>query len=483
MSKKQDVSRRDFMRKAAKVTAGATVATTAASRQAKASTYKSIMPQSVMGANEKIRTGHIGVGNMGTRDLRFVMLRDDMQPIAVCDLFPKYTMRASQIVENKYDAPTQHTYFEELIENKDIDAMVVVTPDHWHTIPAIMAIEAGKDVYCEKPLCTTIGEAQAISAVVKNSKQVYQSGTMQRSGVYFQEAVQMIQEGYIGKVGRVECWNNDWAKIEGVGDVPDSDPPDWLDWDRYLGWTPKVPYNKNRYIYNFRWFVNYSGGKLTDWGAHLIDIALWAMGEDKKPRAVTAGSGNFILQDNRTTPDTLEVTWEFDDYLLSFSNRAWNPDWLASLDDISDRNEDPEWALALANSPGHGIMFHGTLGSMRVDRRGYEVFPFSKNGGCERVSKLDAEEMDMNVGHWQNFAECIRDRKDPICHVDVARTTATTCIMGKCAYLADAKLKWDAENERFTGGDAEAVKLANDWAYRDYQNGWSLKKPYYKDWA
>ncbi len=468
MSKKNDVSRRAFMRDAAKVAAGVTAGSAVATKTARADVYKSIMPQSVMGANEKIITGHIGVGNMGKRDLQFVVMRDDTQPVAVCDLFPKFTQQASQIVQSKgHPAPTEHTKFEEVIENKDIDVVVIVTPDHWHTVPAMMAIDAGKDVYCEKPLCTTIEEAKAIKAKVREKKAVYQSGTMQRSGPYFQEAVQMIQDGYIGKIGRVECWNNDHSTIEGIGDPPDEEPPSWLDWERYVGWTPKVPFNKNRYIYNFRWFKDYSGGKITDWGAHLLDVAIWAMGDEKPIRRVTAASGNLILQDNRTTPDTLDTFWEFDDYILSFSNRAWNPDWLEGTD---------------LGSPGHGIFFHGTLGSMRVDRLGYQVYPFRDNGGCEPKAFREALEMDMNVGHWQDFMECVRTRKDPICNVDVAYRTVVTCITGKCAYIANAKLDYDAEEDKFVG-DSEAVKLANEWAYRPYENGWSLKAPYYEGWA
>ncbi|NUM56628.1 MAG: Gfo/Idh/MocA family oxidoreductase [Candidatus Hydrogenedentes bacterium] len=477
MSKKQDVTRRDFIRGAAKAAAGVTAGAAAAqTAQASPEVFKRILPQTIIGANEKIRTGHIGVGGMGTRNLQIVMNRDaqDIQPIMVCDLFPTYTKRAVQLVskgvgKGGFDPPTETAKFEEVIANKDVDAVVVVTPDHWHTIPTLMAIDAGKDVYCEKPLCATIEEAIAVRDKVKNSKQVYQSGTIQRSGKYFQEAVEMIKSGYIGKVGRVECWNHDESTIEGIGN-PTDPKPEWLDWDRYIGWTPKVEYNKNRYIYNFRWFTDYSGGKITDWGTHLLDIAIWAMGQDKQPKNVTASSGNLILADNRTTPDTLDVFWEFDDYILSFSNRAWSPDWW--YDQVGEKK---------VPSPGHGIFFHGTLGTMRVDRLGYAVYPFganSKLGKAEPKSVRDALEGDMNVAHWQNFADCVRSRQSPICNIDVAFQTAVICLTGKCAYLANQKLQWDANALKFAGKDADAVKVANEWAYRPYQNGWSLKAPY-----
>jgi predicted dehydrogenase len=465
MSKTHGVSRRDFIKGAATAAAGVGTGC-ATTRVARADVYKSILPQTIIGANEKIRTGHIGLGGMGTRDLMFVNDRADMQPIAVCDLEPKKREGAKQIVSNKWPAPTTHVYFEEVIENKDVDAVVVVTPDHWHTLPSIMAMEAGKDVYCEKPMSTTIGESQATREVVHRTKRVYQSGTMQRSGVYFQEAIHLVQSGYIGKVGRVETFNYDrGAKIEGIGNPPDADPPEFLDWDRFIGWTPKVPFNPNRYIYNFRWFTDYSGGKITDWGAHLIDIALLAMGSEKWPKSITAMSGKYILTDNRTTPDTLEVCWDFGDYLLSFSNRAWNPDW----------HQD---------SMGHGIVFHGTLGTMYVDRKGYTVYPFRENGGCEPISKRDGEEMAMNVGHWENFAKCIRERNlKPTSDVDTSYHTLAVCIMGKCAYLAGDRLFWDAEKERFDGKNKDAVKIAQEWGFREYDNGWSLKAPYCKNWS
>lgn len=487
MSDTNDVSRRDFLRGAAQTAAGVSAGAAAVqTAQASPGVYKRILPQTVIGANEKILTGHIGLRylqelgpGMGFRNLQIVMSRQarDIQPVVLCDLYPKFTEQAAQRVINGfglggYPAPIETTKFEEVIANKDVDAVVIATPDHWHTIPTLMAIDAGKDVYCEKPLCTTIEEAIVVRDKVKNSKQVYQSGTIQRSGAYFQEAVDMIKKGYIGKVGRVECWNHDDSNVGGIGN-PTGTKPDWLDWERYIGWTPKVDYNANRYIYNFRWFTDYSGGKITDWGTHLLDIAIWAMDETKPPRRVTASGGNLILQDNRTTPDTLDVFWEFDDYILSFSNRAWCPDWWA---------EDPAKPEVRRD---HGIFFHGTFGTMRVDRKGYAVYPFAANsavGKAEPIAKRNAEEPPMNNAHWDNFADCVRTRKLPICNVDVAFQTAKICLTGKCAYLAKASLQWDDAALKFAGNDAEAVKVANDWAYRPYQNGWSLTSPYCDKW-
>ena len=460
MEGKKPVSRRDFIRDAAKVAAGVAVVSKAAHATGP-KVYKSVLPQTVLGANEKILTGHIGLGGMGKRNLQFCMLRDDIQPVALCDLKPLHVEQGLHIVANKYESakPSSHVFFEEVIENKDIDAVVVVTPDHWHTIPAMMACDAGKDVWCEKPLTTTIPEGRALVEAVRRNNRVLQCGNFQRSGPHFQEVVQLVQSGYIGEIARVETWIHDGTPIEGMGNPPDEAPPEWLDWDRYLGWTPKVPYNVNRYLYNFRWFLEYSGGKMTDWGAHLIDIVLWAMGEEKKPKSVTAMGGKFVMTDNRTTPDTLEVLYDFGDYILSFSNRVYNG--------FVERNR-------------YGIMFHGTLGTLYADRKGYEVFPQKANGGCEPKKVENVREGDMNQAHWQNFVDCLKSRQDPISHVESAHNTATVCHIGTTAYVAGGRLEWDAEEERFHGKDKAAVKRAHKWAYREYENGWKLKAPYFK---
>lgn len=469
------MNRRNFIR-----AAGAGALAGFAANKAHASVYKSILPASVMGANEKILTGHIGTGGMGRADLGFVLMRDDMQPIALCDCYSKNLERGSQILSQKFPDFSQHKDFRELLENKDIDVVVIATSDHWHCLCTLHAADAGKDIYCEKPLSTTIEEGNAMVEAVRRNKVVFQGGNMQRSGKHFQEAVQLVWDGYIGDVARVETWSYDNGPIAGIG-MGDSDISKYeVDWDFHQGWVEHRPFNTNRWIYNFRWFLEYSGGKITDWGAHLIDIGLWGMGEDKQPKRISASGGKYLIQDNRTTPDTLEVSWEFDDYLLTFSNRVWNPQLLDGT--MSD----------------HGIVFYGTKGLLRVDRGGYKVMPFPNNGGCEEKKAPGGP---LNEPHWENFVECVRSRKDPISKVEVLNNTSRVCHMGTCAYVAGARwasgaemkngelpdeapasggatIEWDHEDQKFTGGDTEAVAKANMWGYREYKNGWSLKAPY-----
>jgi predicted dehydrogenase len=454
MSRKH-LSRRDFMKKTAGVAAAAgTVAST--TKTASASIVKNLMPATVMGANERILTGHIGLGGMGKRDLQLAINTKMIQPIHTCDLISSFANQGADITQGmgNYNRPETTTRFEEVIENKDVDAVVIVTPDHWHTIPTIMACEAGKDVWTEKPLTTTIGEGRPVMKAVRDNKTVFQCGNFQRSGQHFQDVVQMIQEGYIGKVARVETWYHD-PVLKPMSPGKTSPAPPF--WDRYLGWTETVPYNSNRFLYNFRWFLNYSGGKMTDWGAHLIDIALWAMGEDNPPLEVTAMGGNFVIDDERTTPDTLEVNYKFKNYILSFSNRVYNG--------VTDEP-----------SP-HGIRFHGDKGTIYCDRKGYKVT--ASNSDIVELKVEDVKEGTMNAGHWNNWVDCIKTRKDPICFVESAFNTAKVCHMGTSAYVAGGKLGWDDENLKFTGTDEAAVTKANDWAHRPYQNGYSLEKGKY----
>lgn len=453
------LSRRAFISKAAGVAAGVTAAA-AVAKTAKADIYKSILPSSILGANEIIRTGHIGTGGMGRANLGFVLQRDDIRPIALCDLYRKNLERGAQMVSQKYQDFTKHHDFREILDNKDVDAVVIATPDHWHCLCTLHAADAKKDIYCEKPLSTTIEEGRAMIDAVRRNNIVFQGGTMQRSGSHFQEAVELVRSGYIGKVARVETFNHEDKPIEGIGPGED-DQAKWekegLDWDFHQGWVEHKPFNTNRWIYNFRWFLEYSGGKITDWGAHLVDIALWAMGEEKQPKSIIAKGGKYVLTDNRTTPDTLEVIWEYDDYILTFDNRVYN-------------------AYLPQGYSDHGILFHGTLGTLRVDRGGYEVYPVPNNGGCEPKKQTGSP---LNEPHWQNFCDCVRSRKDPVITVETLHNTTRTCHMGTCSYVAGGQLLWDAKNEKFLGDD-EVAKKGNAWAYRPYLNGWSLKAPYQK---
>ncbi|MCP4644276.1 MAG: Gfo/Idh/MocA family oxidoreductase [bacterium] len=461
MSKKKNVSRRDFMKGAAQGAAGTAAVGVTAKAAAGTKVYKSILPQTVIGANEVIRTGHIGTGIMGFGNLRYVLQRDDMLPVAVCDIYPPHKMRAAQMAGQKNPDITNHHHYEEIIENKDVDAVVIATSDHWHALPAIAACDAGKAVYCEKPMTTTIDEARHVLAAAKRNNTIFQGGTLQRSGEALQEAVQMLRDGYIGDVFHVDTWYHDGNLPPGLGKPEDGDPPEGCDWDLHQGWVGRVPFNENRWLYSFRFFLDYAGGRLTDWGVHLVDIAMWALNEgNEMPKSVTAQGGNFAMLDNRTTPDTFDTTWEFDKYTVNFGHRAAN-------------------AYPEAKESSHGMVFHGWKGTLVMSRAGYKVYPQERKAKTGATIPVCAEKELVQKGnlyalHFANFAESIKEGKQPVSNAQALYNSTVACHMATCAYVGGGKLFWDNDTEKFVGGDPEATKKANEWAYRPYENGYKL---------
>jgi len=493
---KEKQTRREFIRRAAMAGAATGAAAVAMKTASATEPYaKSFFTGAILGANEKIRTGHIGLGGMGSADLKFTIMNGSFAPIMLCDLrIPHVEQRVMKMFGSPPRGAKIVKDFREVIDNPDVDAVVIATPDHWHCLPVLHAADAGKAIYCEKPLCTTLAEAHAMLKKVKEKGVVFQGGTMQRSGKHFQQAVEMVRSGAIGKVARIETFSLDNTPITGIG-PGDTDASKYiekgLDWDFHQGWVEHKPFNTNRWVYNFRWYLDYSGGKITDWGAHLMDIALMAMGDTLQPKSVTAMGGKYLMQDSRTTPDTLEVLYRFDDFILSFTNRVWNP---LTFD---------------GNQPDHGIVFYGERGIIRVSRMGLDVYASPQNQtdtAKTEPAHIDPEvpdpEQALNKPHWQNFADSIRGLATPASSIDVLFNTTRVCHIGTCAYVAGAHfasgfafdgtslpdeapthggctLEWNAETQRFTGGDAEAVKRANNFGYRPYQNGWSLEPPYH----
>ena len=309
---------------------------------------------------------------------------------------------------------------------------------------------------------------EAMVAAAKRNNTVFQCGTIQRSGDHFKEAIEIVKSGTLGQIGHVHTFSIDMLAPTGIGNPPDvTDPEKWKSygpWETYQGWVEHKPFNVNRWLYNFRWFYDYAGGKLTDWGVHLVDIVLSAMGEDKPPKTVSASGGKFIITDNRTTPDTINVSWEFDSYLLTFTNRVWN-----------------SYGDQIAPADNHGIIFYGTKGSLKLSRAGYKLIPGANQQYVPEPGEYESAEAKENTSasvlyepHLENFINCIRSGEKPISHVESCHNSSTVCHIGNAAYLAGAKLTWDAAAEQFTGGPTEAVQKANEWIARPYQNGYTL---------
>jgi len=404
----------------------------------------------IVGANEKIVVGFVGTGGMGRSNMKDFLKMPEVEVAAVCDVFHPNLDEASKMTGGKA-SPLKD--FRRIIDNKDVDVVVVSTPDHWHALPMIYACDAGKDVYVEKPVSLTIHEGRKMVEAARRNKRVVQVGTQQRSGKHFQRAAELVRNGKIGKVSYVRAWNFENQHPNGIGNPPDTPPPADLDWDLWLGPAPKVPYNKNRALYTFRWFWDYAGGKLTDWGVHLLDVVQWAMNVEY-PQAVSASGGKFYLQDNRETPDTLAVTYEYPTFLCLYENRECNGTPL--------------------DGHGYGITFHGTDGTLFIDRGGFEITPDKRRDKdkkmVDRMEGMKEENSnDQHLTHVRNFLDCVKSRQMPASDIEIAHRSTSTCHLGNIALRSNAKITWDGQREQIVGNAA-----ASKFLRKEYRNSWKL---------
>ncbi len=439
-----EINRRDFMKRAGLTTVGASLVI-------------SSIPAKVLGANEKVIVGVIGTGRQGIGDLKAFQKQPEVEIAAVCDVYQPNLDQAVKATDGK--AKTCRD-FREIVDRKDIDVVIVGTPDHWHALHTVLACQAGKDVYVEKPICTRLEEGKHMVEAARKYNRVVQVGTQQRSGIHFQKAVELVQDGMIGKVSFVRTWNYSNEYPEGIGNPTDSDPPSTLDWDMWLGPAPKLAFNWNRFGVGDRWstfryFWDYAGGMMTDWGVHLLDIVQWAMKVDG-PNAVTASGGKWYVQDNRETPDTLQVTYEYPGFVCTYENRTCNGNSMYGK--------------------GYGIEFHGTEGTLFVDRSGFEVHPEKRHlgKGGKEVSRTASMQMDSandeHFDHVRNFLDCVKSRKRPISDIEIGHRSTSTCLLGNVAYRSKERIVWDVANQRLVQGNSEAKKLLA----REYRAPWKL---------
>lgn len=406
----------------------------------------------VRGANDKTNIAFIGMGKMGRSNLSFAMRQDNVVVSAVCDIYDRNLNWAVELAKKGNQAPKPIRDFREILADKSVDAVCISTPDHWHAYMTVEACKAGKDVFVEKPICVTVDEGVKMVQAARKYKRVVQAGTMQRSARHFQQAAEIVQSGRLGNITFVRTWNYGHAPAEGQGNPPDSEPPAGLDWDMWLGPAPKRPFNTNRfgvdpedrYFSRFRWFWDYAGGMMTDWGVHWLDIVQFAFKEEM-PASIAAMGGKFYLKDNRDTPDVLQVTYEYPGFIAVYENRESN-------------------AQSMFNKGG-GILFHGTEGTMFVDRREFTIVP-------ERGSKLTEETVKATGGgnreHWANFLECMRTREKPTSDVETCQRSTTTCLLGNVALRS--RLHLDFDPQKWTVAQAEARKYLT----REYRKPWKL---------
>jgi len=429
MSRKDLMNRRRFLRGAA----GAACAGIA---------MPSIVPASVFGAqapSNRIVMGAIGVGSQGTGDMRgFLSKESQVQMVAVCDVDEGHLDGAKQIVNQKYGNNDCKAYkdFCELIGRGDLDAVQLAMPDHWHAIPAIAAARAGLDIHGQKPLARTIREGRAICDAVHRYGRIWQTGSQQRSDYKFRRACELVRNGRIGKIRKIEVGlptgsATDVKKVQ--------EPPEGLDWNFWLGPAPKVPYRGVAH-WNWRWIMDYSGGQLTDWAGHHIDIAHWGMGWDYTGPVEIEGKGNYPNEGLYNVPTEYKFTCKYADGTV----------------------------MTVANNQQltQGAKWYGETGWIHVNRGGLRA-------SDEKILKEEIGPNEIRLyesrDHKQNFLDCVKSRKLPICPVEVGHRSISVGLLGEIAMLTGRKIRWNPETEQITG-DAEASALLG----RSYREPWVL---------
>ena len=421
MSVPTSADRREFLRRAA----AALAAPTAASAAAAAPLY---VPASSFGANDRVATAHVGVGGQGRGNLGRFLAKSDAQPVAVCDVDAGHAAEAAAMVGKAGGSVAVTADYLELLGRDDVDAFVVSTPDHWHALPTIHACESGKDVYCEKPLTLTVAEGRRMVDAARRHDRVVQTGSQQRADQKFRRACGLVRSGAVGELREV------FVGIPGPNHpgepVPDGGPPAELDYDRWLGPAPDRPYNVKRVHYNFRFFRDYSGGQITNWGAHHLDIAQWGLGTDGTGPVSVRGDGTFHPRDWHEVTETCAVEYGYaDGRRIRLSQKTG--DW-----------------------PG-GVTFVGDAGRIHVDRGRLSAEPQRLLDHAADGGGIELYESDDHVG---NFLACVRSRETPICDVEIGHRSATLCHLANIAVTAGRELTWDPVAERFAA-DAGANAL------------------------
>jgi len=431
-------TRRNFIRTASVLAAGSVLPLEALSK-----TGMNVAP------SDKVRVALIGGNSMGWSDLNSFLKNKDVECIALCDVDRNVlNRRTDDIVKLGRPRPKLYVDYRKVLENKDIDAVIVGTPDHWHCLILCDALEAGKHVYVEKPIGNSILEINIMQRAVKKRGKLVQVGQWQRSQPHFVDAVRYLRSGKLGRIRACKSWSFvDWKGA--VPKVPDTPAPEGVDYNMWLGPAPMRQFNKNRFHQSWRWFWEYAGGVMTDWGVHLIDYILYGM-DRAVPTSVMAIGGKYAFPDDAmVTPDTMTAVYDFKDFTMT---------WEHSI------------GIGLGNwKRPHGMAYTGENGTLVLDRNGWEVFP--------EKQKIEAVPLQKNVGngldlHVRNFLDCVKNNTPQKLNADIniGRNVALVAQMGNIAYRTGEKVFWNNDKQVFS------TKTANALITPVYNNGWSLPK-------
>ena len=461
----ENQSRRDFLKNAAVVTAGFTAGV------ADSNIFAAPASGSVLGANDKIRMGFIGVGNRGSELLGYFMQHPDCEVAALCDIYDPYLQRDRNKVNQRWidmlgskipqlgeqfpTKPKLFSDFRKLLEDKSIDAVCIATPDHWHAIQTIEAIRAEKDVYCEKPLSITLLEGRKMIQAQAASKQVVAVGINRRGNIAYQNLIKEVHGGKLGQIirGRGVYASNLFPK--GIGKMKPEDPPKDFNWDIWLGPRAHRPYQYNIAPYFFRWWNDYSS-QLGNWGVHHMDAMRWLMGETA-PLYISAHGGKYVLDHDATINDTDVVTFEF------ASKKIMTYEILESTS---------EGGLF----PYGELEIRGTQGMAFVNEAGYRIRPASAGQFQNWSRPFEEIVFDNQIrpvggssGMVRNFLDCVKSRNTPLCPLEEGHRSTSMAHLANIALIVKERLQWDPVNERFINN-----KKANDLLSYEYRKPWKL---------
>lgn len=454
-------TRRDFLKKTAFAAAGISMGAGFPAIDVKGT---------VRGANDRIRMGAIGIGNRGSQLLEIYMKNPDIQVTALCDIYKPYLMRDKAAVNPRYFLPqgrpvpsmneklskdvTLYHDYRKLLEDKNVDAVCIATPDHWHALQTIDAVDAGKDVYLEKPVSITLYEGRKIVEAARRTNRIVTVGYIRRYSEMYQKLPALIKSGKLGELSMISGHYYGNMTPGGIGNMQPETPPADFDWDTWLGPRAYRAYQYNIAPYMFRWWKDYSS-QIANQGSHFLDIIQWLTGESA-PVAVTATGSNHIIKDDRDIPENMDILYE-----------------LASGRTIHFRVSET------VSQPGldYGyIELLGTKGSLYISDGGYKYFPTApgqfqtwKPDASPEDVKIAWDWRDWTVDHFKDFVDCIRTRRTPLASIEQSFRSSSFALLANVALAMKQRIEWDPVNEKVINN-----KAANKLLHYEYRKPWKL---------
>lgn len=402
-------------------------------------------------SREKYRTVLIGSGWWGTNICRVAIQSGECNVTALCDVDEnQYAEAAAEVEKLTGNKPRFYKDYRELLQKEKPQIAIIATPDHWHALPAIAAMEAGADVYLEKPIGHTVYEGSAMVKKARETGRIVQVGTHRRVSPHNISAMQFLREGKLGDIGMVRAFV---LYGGGAGEkTPDSELPQGLDWDFWCGPAPFRPYNRRIHPRGFRQYLDYANGTLGDWGIHWLDQILWWT-DELYPKSVHSAAGRFILKDNTDAPDTQVVNYEFEDFTAVWENRSYGGNG--------------------AEKHNIGCYFYGTEGMLHLGwLDGWTFYPRKKSGQIIHVEPQLHDPDKQNIPElWEDFLACIKSRKRPVCDIEIAHRSTNMSLLGMLSWKIGRSIKWDGDKE-IIPDDPEANGLLR----RDYRAPWEYPR-------